>query len=227
MKAAGNRRRSRNLTDEGLCSDKCEDLESDELAEVFGKEGRGGVRVVGSHISKKQLFQLGVAKSKIEKKDKANEEVASFKDEIISRLNNFEDVIQSLVSKLATVSTPQLVSTPSIDLGSNSVNRPTHLAQNLTNIFATTGDPHSPHSMPTPTNKPTVILCDKFGKELAKGYVVMDDTANECHFKPISKSEKKVYIAEVMQSDTHLCDPPQGGPRDFGRICSRGLYDMD
>ena len=68
MKAAGNRRRSRSLTNEGSCSDMCEDLESDELAEVFGKEGKGGVRAVGSHISKKQLFQLGVAKSKIEKK---------------------------------------------------------------------------------------------------------------------------------------------------------------
>ena len=183
MKAAGNRRRSRSLTDEGSCSYMCEDLESDELAEVFGKKGRGGVCAIGSHISKKQLFQLGVAKSKIEKKDKANEEVASFKDEIISRLNNFEDVIQSLVSKLATVSTPQLVSTPSSDFASNSVNCPTHLAQNLTNVFATMGNPHSPHSLSTPNDKPLVILCDKFGKELAKGYVVTDATANVCHLK--------------------------------------------
>ena len=43
-----------------------EDLDNDELAEVFGAESRGGVRAVGSHISKKQLTQLGVARSKIE-----------------------------------------------------------------------------------------------------------------------------------------------------------------
>ena len=71
------------MTDEGS-NDTCEDLDNDELAEVFGNECKGGVRVMGSHISKKQLIQLGVAKSKLEQKSKAHEEDASFKDEVIS-----------------------------------------------------------------------------------------------------------------------------------------------
>ena len=123
---------------------------------------------MGSHVSKKQLIQLGVAKSKIEQNSKANEEASAFKDEIISRLNNFEDMMISFFSKTSNVSIPPLVSTPPSDLGSNYVDRPIHLGQNLNHVFTTMNVPNSPHSIPTTTDNPPVILLDKFQKELAK-----------------------------------------------------------
>lgn len=190
----------------------CEDLDRDELAEVFGKETKGGVRGVGSHVSKKQLIQLGVAKSKIEQKSKASEETSAFKEEIISRLNNFENMMISFFSKGSNMNTPPLVSTPPSDLGSNSVNRPIHLSQNLNHVFTTMNVPNSPHSIPTTTDNPPVILLDKFRKELAKGYVVTDGAhANTCHFKQVGLGEKKVYIEEVIDPNARLWDPPQGG----------------
>ena len=119
---------------------------------MFGKEKKGAVRGVGSRISKRQLLHIGVARSKIEEQKKVNEAVASFEDRIISRvesrLDNFEGMIMSLVSKLSNVSTTPLVTTPSSDIGSNSVNRPTHLVQNLNNVFVTRSIQHSPYSIP-------------------------------------------------------------------------------
>ena len=171
---------------------------------------------MGSNISKRQLLHIGVAMSKADGKKKANEEAAvSLEEKIISHVDskfqNFEGIIMSLVSKLSNVSSPPLVNTPLSDIGSYSVNRPTNLAQNLNNIFATTGIPHSPHPMPTSNDKSQCILCDKFGKELANGYVVTDATANICHGKQVGMGEKKVYIEQVIEPDARLWDPPQGG----------------
>ena len=137
------------MTDDG-CSGTCEDLDNDELTQVFGKEKRVGVRAVGSNISKRQLLHIGVGMSKADGKKKANEEAAvSLEEKIISHIDskfhNFEATIMSLVSKLASVSSSPLVNTPSSDIGSYSVYRPTNLAQNLNNIFATTGIPHCRH----------------------------------------------------------------------------------
>ena len=120
---------------------------------------------MGYQITKRQLIHLGVAISKTKEKKKANEEAASLEDKIISRINsrldNFEGIIMCLVLKLPNMSTPPIVTTPSSDIGSNSVNRPTYLAQNLNNVFSTTGILLSPHSMPPHTDKPPVILVDK------------------------------------------------------------------
>ena len=71
----------------------------------------------------------------------------------------------SLFSNLSSASTPSLVRTPSSDIGSNSVHHPTHLAQNLNDVFGVPGVTHPPHSMSTPNDKPPVIVCNKFEKE--------------------------------------------------------------
>ena len=109
-----------------------EDLESDELAEVFGKECKSGVRVVGSHISKKQLIQLGWQGQKLNEKARINEDAALLEEKILSyidsRMDSFEGLIMPLVSNLPNVSSTPLVSTPSSDIGSNSINHPTYLA---------------------------------------------------------------------------------------------------
>lgn len=214
VKAAGIVRNSSSFTDEE-CSNTCEDLDNDELTQVFGKEKNAGVRAVGSRISKRQLLHIGVARSKTEGKKKAKEEATSLEDRILSHVDSkfedFQGIMMSLFSKLSNVSTVPMVTTPSSDIGSYSVHRPTQLAQNLNDVFTTMGVLHSPHSMSTPNDKPPVVICDKFGKELAKGYVVTDDTGKKCHFKPVGKGEKKVYIEDVFEPDAPLWDPPQGG----------------
>ncbi|KAM7493893.1 hypothetical protein LguiB_028502 [Lonicera macranthoides] len=60
-------------------------------------------------------------------------------------------------------------------------------------------------------DKPQVIVCDKFAKHLAKGYLMTYETARTCHFKKVAKGEKKVYIDEVFNRDARLWDAPQGG----------------
>ena len=62
-------------------------------------------------------------------------------------MDNFEGLIMSLVSKLPNVSSTPLVSTPLSDIGSNSINFPTHLDQNLNTVFGMTSILHSPRSI--------------------------------------------------------------------------------
>ncbi|KAM7470229.1 hypothetical protein LguiA_008412 [Lonicera macranthoides] len=145
--------------------------------------------------------------AKIDQDKKIIEESASLKDQIIShvdsRLDNFERVMQAMFLKLSSgkENVPPVVNnTPLNEFSSNSTNHP--LSQNINNVFAPMGVSHY-------TDKP-VILLDKFGKELAKGYVVMDQTAGVCHFKKVGIGEKKIWVEEVMEPDARLWDPPQG-----------------
>ncbi|KAM7518635.1 hypothetical protein LguiB_017597 [Lonicera macranthoides] len=56
--------------------------ENDELSEVFGKDPRGRVRGAGSHVTKKQMIHLGIAKAK-EKANKVDKEgINALKDEL-------------------------------------------------------------------------------------------------------------------------------------------------
>ena len=55
----------------------------------------------------------------------------------------------------AKENSPQMMVTPRSELGSNSVHRPSNLVQNLENMF--TG-PSPPLPIPTPSDKPLVIL---------------------------------------------------------------------
>ncbi|KAM7519055.1 hypothetical protein LguiB_018017 [Lonicera macranthoides] len=58
--------------------------ENDELSEVFGKDPRGRVRGAGSHVTKKQMIHLGIAKAK-EKANKVDKEgINALKDEFKS-----------------------------------------------------------------------------------------------------------------------------------------------
>ena len=86
MKAAESRRKGMGMTGDGS-NDDFEDLDNDELAEVFGNDKKGGVRAVGSNISKKQLLHVGVAMAKIEQDKKLIEEATSLKDQIISHVD--------------------------------------------------------------------------------------------------------------------------------------------
>ena len=78
----------------------------------------------------------------------------------------------------------------------------------MNNVFATTSISHSPHSISIPTDKSLVILLDKFGKELAKGYVVTDAATNVYHFKQVGIGEKKVYVEQVLDLNARLWDAP-------------------
>ncbi|KAJ6824276.1 uncharacterized protein M6B38_102835 [Iris pallida] len=202
-----------------------EDFDNDELVEVFGKDKKGRVRAMGSNISRKKLTHLGVAKSKLEQHKKSSQELASFKDEMISlvdsRMDNFEGLMQAILSKITTKS-PAVVNSLVSDPGSSSVPRSLHLSQNIDTIFATGGISHSSCPAP-PTRNPQVILCDKFGKKLAKGYVVTDATSNMCHFKKVGYGEKKVYVKEVIDPDAPLFDPPQRGNHTFAGLVDGGF----
>lgn len=92
----------------------------------------------------------------------------------------------------------------SSDLGSNSISS---RAPQLNNIFDILG---VSHNLPSNTNNenPRVILCDKFGKKVARGHIVTNNTAKFCHFKNVGDGEKKIYIGEVLDLDAHLLDPP-------------------
>lgn len=168
--------------------------------------------VGGSHISEEQQVQVGMANTTIEQNKKANEKSPLTKDEIIShvnsRLDNFEDIMQLMLSKLSNVKriAPAVVTTPVRELGSTSSGGPSHLSRS---VFGTMVASHP--RTPTCTDKPLVILLDKFGKQLAKGYVVTDAIAGVCHFKKVGIGEKKVYVEEVIEPDARLWDPPQGG----------------
>lgn len=101
--------------------------------------------------------------------------------------------------------------TATSDLRTNSDHLHLNLAQNIENIFAAVGASQLSYPRNTHVDKPQVIVCDKFGKHLAKGYLVTDETAGTCHFKKVAKGENKVYIDEVFDPDARLWDDPQGG----------------
>ncbi|KAM7506981.1 hypothetical protein LguiA_017434 [Lonicera macranthoides] len=58
--------------------------EIDELSEVFGEDKRGRARGVGSHVTKKQLIHLGIAKAKEEVNKVEKEGINALKDEFKS-----------------------------------------------------------------------------------------------------------------------------------------------
>ncbi|KAM7516831.1 hypothetical protein LguiA_006414 [Lonicera macranthoides] len=225
VKAAQNRRKRTLTTEEEIST--CEDLDNDELVEVFGKDNKGRVRGMGSNISKKQIVHVGVAAATYAEDLKAREEAISLKDEFInhmnSRLNRFEDFMNVVLSKLdmGKHDAPPTTITPNIDLGSCSMHC-LSISQHVDNLFSTVGMSH-PSSSSTPTNNPPVILCDKFSKELANGSIVTDATAGICHFKQVGKGERKVYVEEVFDPDANLWDPPQGGHDTFAGFVQGGF----
>ena len=52
-------------------------------------------------------------------------------------------------------------------------------------------------SKPTYTENVSVIICDKFGKDLAKGYIVTDATAGLCHGRRVCNGEKFLTLKLV------------------------------
>ncbi|KAM7493362.1 hypothetical protein LguiB_027971 [Lonicera macranthoides] len=58
--------------------------ENNELSEVFGKDPRGRVRGAGSHVTKKQMIHLGIAKAKEKSNKVDNEGINALKDEFKS-----------------------------------------------------------------------------------------------------------------------------------------------
>ncbi|KAL9170300.1 hypothetical protein ABFS82_04G136200 [Erythranthe guttata] len=167
------------------------------------KERKAGVRAVGSCISKKQLTHLGIAKSKIQQNEKALKDASDEKDEIISRIDGLEALLRSLHSKIDKTSYTYASSS---ELGSNSTSPPIYSTQHL-NIPTVSHAPATNANAPNPR----VYLCDKFGRKIAGGYVVTDDTSGVCHFKIVGPEEKKVYIEEVLDPNARVWDPPQGG----------------
>ncbi|KAM7528312.1 hypothetical protein LguiB_031722 [Lonicera macranthoides] len=192
-----------------------EDIDNDELSNFFGKDPKGRVRAIGSNVSKKQLIHLGIATKKFEQLKKANEEEDTMKNELFSRfdsrLNNFEDILNVLLHQKNKESALAMMHTATSDHRIISDHLHPNLAQNMENICAAVGASQSSHPMNTHVDKPQVIVCDKFGKHLAKGYLVTDETAGTCYFKKVAKEEKKVYIDEVFDPDARLWDAPQGG----------------
>lgn len=91
---------------------------------------------------------------------------------------------------------------PRSEYASNSIHRPCSLNNNVDNVF-----PPSPVSMPSSHDKPQVILIDAQRKEVAKGYIVTDSTAQICHGRLIGIGEKKVHIDEVLEPDAPLIYP--------------------
>ncbi|KAL8041811.1 hypothetical protein ABFX02_09G008200 [Erythranthe guttata] len=153
------------------------------------------------------LNYLAVAKSKLQQKDKAIKDANDGKNEILARIDGLEGIIRSLFSKTDKIGCPP---TPSSELGSNSTSLPIHPTENVNNVTGNVGA-----SLPSPANTSTenrgVFLCDKFGRKIAKGYIVTDSTSKTCHFKNVRSEEKKVYIEEVIDPSARLWDPPQGG----------------
>ena len=141
-----------------------------------------------------------------------------------ARIDDVYSLVEAAFSKMSNAkeSSPPIALTPRSELGSNSARCPSNLAQNLENIFTTVGASPS-QSMPTRINNTPVILCNKFGKELAKGYLVMDATAGICHFKPGAKGDKKVYIKEVLEPEAQLWDAPQDGHNTFAGFVDGGF----
>ena len=139
------------------CSKTYEDFDDDELAEVFGKDKKGGVRAMGSHISKKQLIQLGVARSKLEQKNKGLEEAATLKAEIVflvnSKLEGFQGILNSFFLKIVNASNPPIVTMLLSDLECNSEHHPTHQPQNLNNCLDMNAISNSPRSTPAPLER--------------------------------------------------------------------------
>ena len=220
------------------CSDTFVDIDNDELTEVFGKDKKGRVRGMGSHISKKQLIHTGVTKAILDQTMKANAETTSLKDELShvnTRLDGVTNLLQGLYNKVANgkESFPPTL-TPQSELGSNSIHCP-NLAQNLDNIFATlgkdkpTGTENARNIVSQPQSKPTynenvpVIICDKFGKDLAKGYIVTDATAGLCHGRRVCNSEKKVYVERVLDPEARLWDAPQDGHETLAGFVDGGF----
>ncbi|KAM7503411.1 hypothetical protein LguiB_002315 [Lonicera macranthoides] len=119
--------------------------EIDELSEVFGEDKRGRARGVGSHVTKKQLIHLGIAKAKEEVNKVEKEGINALKDEFKSYVQEavkvqfqdfqlaIQDTMQNMVTDLNRGS-PH-VTTPRSEFASNSIHRSCNLAQNLDNVF--------------------------------------------------------------------------------------------
>ena len=93
-------------TEEGS-SDTFVDIDNDELVEVFGKDRKGRVHGIGSHISKKQLIHTGVMKAILEQTMKVNAESTLLKDELShvnawlnARLDGVMNLLKALYNKL-------------------------------------------------------------------------------------------------------------------------------
>ncbi|KAM7523423.1 hypothetical protein LguiA_013325 [Lonicera macranthoides] len=131
-------------------------IENDGLTQVFGKDHRGRIREVGSHISKKQMVivEIGKAKELAKKKEMAKGD--ALKDEMMTSVqsqiqtmhadlkNDLMLSMQTLLNSFmnsANESSPLMRVTPRSELGSNSVHRPSNLAQNLDNVFAAVSPP--------------------------------------------------------------------------------------
>ncbi|KAM7469818.1 hypothetical protein LguiA_008001 [Lonicera macranthoides] len=190
--------------------------ENDELSEVFGKDQRGHVRGVGSHVTKKQLIHLGIAKAKEEANKVEKEGINALKDEFKSyvqeavkvQFQDFQLAIQGAMQNMMADfnrGSLHVMTTPRSEFASNSVHRSCNLVQNLDNVFTP-----SPVERPNSSDKPSVILIDRENKELAKGYVVTDATAGICHGRKVGIGEKKVYIDEVLEPDAPLWFPQDG-----------------
>ncbi|XP_012855140.1 PREDICTED: uncharacterized protein LOC105974571 [Erythranthe guttata] len=154
VKAAANKRKSRSLGGEG-CTEAYEDIDNDEIAEVFGKQKKGGVRAIGSYVSKKQLTHLSVAKSKIEQKDRALKDATDGKHEVLSRIDGLERLLLSVFSKLEKMEKTSRTPTSSSELGSNS---------NIGTLGVTQVPPSN-----TRAENPRIYLCDKSGKKNSNG----------------------------------------------------------
>lgn len=111
-------------------------------------------------------------------------------------MNSLEGIIRYLHSKVEKIEKTSFTYASSSDFGSNSMN--IHYAtQQLNSMFGATGVSHvTPHVPLANTNieSPRVILCDKFGERVARGYVVTYGTSKTCHFKLVGSDEKKVYV---------------------------------
>ncbi|KAM7468868.1 hypothetical protein LguiA_007051 [Lonicera macranthoides] len=209
-------------------------IENDGLTHVFGKDIKGRLRGVGSHISKKQMVIVEIEKAKGVAKNKEKTKDDAFKDEVMASMQSqiqtinadfksdlmlsMQNLLQSFMNS-AKESSPPVVGTPRSDLGSNSVHHPPNIIQNLDNCF---DGASRPLSSPNPSNKPSVILLDKYYKELAVGHVVTDASARICHGKEVSPCEKKVWIEEVIEPDAALWDAPQDGHHTLSAYVSGG-----
>ncbi|KAM7489083.1 hypothetical protein LguiB_026567 [Lonicera macranthoides] len=84
--------------------------EIDELSEVFGEDKRGRARGVGSHVTKKQLIHLGIAKAKEEVNKVEKEGINALKDEFKSyvqeavkvQFQDFQLAIQDTMQNMVT-----------------------------------------------------------------------------------------------------------------------------
>ncbi|KAM7503376.1 hypothetical protein LguiB_002280 [Lonicera macranthoides] len=126
-------------------------IQNDGLTQVFGKDMKGRLRGVGSHISKKQMVIVEIEKAKGVAKNKEKTKDDAFKDEVMASVQSqmqtinadfksdlmlsMQNLLQSFMNG-AKESSPPVVVTPRSDLGSNSVHRPPNIIQNLDNCFA-------------------------------------------------------------------------------------------